>query len=217
MGRQVWGRVLGATALAAGAVLAGASAAQADPPPGWGPGQDGVEYDFADTAWSHHGRYDDHLGNWHTGWVNVEEDDDGITGELYDWWCPAGVQPPTYYTPDPDTACKVKGSMWLEYFQYFDVASFDQARNRLEVHMDVPAYVDGADEATTTVRLDLFIRGRGAPAVESDDSSGYLYYGESWTDAKTWGRVGGERVNGANTENSTAVVRFRLDGWEPTT
>jgi hypothetical protein len=216
MQRHGWTRLIGVTAFSAGAFLGGASAAQADPPPGWEPGDGGVEYELADTIWSHHGRYDGHLGNWHTGWVNIEEDDDVLTGELVDWWCPAGVEPPTAYSPDPDTPCKQRGELWLEYIQYFDVATFDQARNRLDVHMDVPAYVDGIDPAGT-VRVDLMMRGRGVPTVQSDDSNDILTYSEFWYDVKTWGRVDGQRINGTNTVNDTYIMGFTLDSWERTT
>ena len=84
-------------ALAGGALLGGGSSAQADPPPGWGPGEYGLEADFADIGWTYRGWYDGLPGNVHTGYVNVEEDDDVLTVELNNWFCPSGATPPGPY------------------------------------------------------------------------------------------------------------------------
>jgi hypothetical protein len=215
VGRQMWARRVGTGALAAAALLGGAGAAQADPPPGWGPGEFGVEYDLADVIWSHHGRYDDALGNWHTGWLTVEEDDDGVTGELIDWRCPDGVEPPTGFAGQP-TTCKQKGYVWLEYIQFWDVAHFDQALNRLDVRLDAPAY----DEDYTpvgTVRIDVVIKGVGTSEITSDESGEILDFSEIWNDTKSWGHVDGHRVRGPNTTQVQTRMGYWLDGWTRTT
>lgn len=214
MRQHRWTRLLSAVALAAGATLAGGGAAHADPPAGWGPGEYGLQADFADVAWTHQGRYEGVRGNWHTGWINIEEDDDVITGSLADWWCPAGAQPPGPYDPDQQsTDCKLRSSHWLEYIQYWDVATFDHATNRLRVDMDVPSDADGDGEYEGTVRVDLVISGVGKPVVTKDTSGEILDYGEAWTTTKTWGRVDGHRVRGPGTVQEQGRLSFYLDGW----
>jgi hypothetical protein len=216
MGRQIVARLVGVGTLAAAALLSGAGAAHADPPPGWDPGEWGVEYDFADVSWMHHGRYNDALGNWHTGWLTVEEDDDGVTGEVIDWWCPAGVEPPTAYDPDQTTTCTRKGYLWLEYIDWWDVGQYDQARNRIDVHLDVPAY-DSDFNQVTTVRVDVMMKGLGKPEIISDESGEILNYSESFQSTKSWGKVNGHRIGGPNTVQGPSRVGFWLDGWERTT
>jgi hypothetical protein len=107
-----------ASVLALVALLAAAGTAQAAPPLGWQPEEgSGVEYDLADVSWAHQGHFDGRLGNWHTGYLNVEEDDDGVTGDLYDWRCPPGVQPPAAWDSDQTSVCKQKGYRYVENVQ----------------------------------------------------------------------------------------------------
>jgi hypothetical protein len=102
----------------------------------------------------------------------------------------------------------------LSYIQFWDVGQFDHARNRLDVHMDVPAYVEDLADPVRTVRVDIAIKGVGAPEVTSDESGVILDYSEMWNDAKAWGRVDGHRVGGPNTTQAAARVGFWLDSWE---
>lgn len=216
----MWGRAIGAAALTTGALLGGAGAAQADPPPGWEPGEGAVEYDFADLGWTHHGWYPGQRGNWHTGQLTFEEDDDGITGQLLDWRCPAGAQPPSPYDPDQESDdCTLKNSRWLEYIQFYDVATIDQASDRMTVNIDVPAY-DGAfdPEPSGSVRLDLVIKGLDdAPEVHIDESGEILDYYEIFYDLNAWGKVDGRRIKGPNTTQEAGRMGFWLDGWVRTT
>lgn len=213
MGRRVWARSAAALTVVAASAIAGMGAAQADPPPGWEPGQYGVEYDLADIGWTHPGHYAGVPGNWHTGWINVEEDDDGVTGTLLDWRCPAGVEPPGPYAPSGEpTRCTLKGSRWLEYIQYYDVATIDQARDRMTVNLDVPVYVDGF-EPDGTVRVDLVIKGLGDPEITSDESGEVLDYTEVFDTVRARGKVDGHRVRGPNTTQEDGRMGFWLDGW----
>jgi hypothetical protein len=197
--------------VAACALLGGGSSAQADPPPGWEPGASGTQADFADVGWTHQGRYQGMRGNWHTGYVNVEEDDDVLTVVLNDWWCPRGVTPPSpYQDATVDTRCTRKSGKEITYYDWWDVADFDQARNRLTVRGN---FTDSVD--TDTVRLDLAIQGKGRPAVTQDTSNGLLYYSEVFENVHATGRVDGHRVDGPRTTQEDGMIRFYLDSWSP--
>ena len=127
-------RLVIAATVAAGALLGGGSSAQADPPPGWEPGEIGWEADFADIGWTFRGWYDGVPGNVHTGYLNVEEDDDVLKIWLNNWFCPSGATPPhPYDTPDVATTCKWRSGKYVSYIDWWDVADFNQARNKLTV------------------------------------------------------------------------------------
>jgi hypothetical protein len=210
-------RIASAAALTFGALLTGAVAAQADPPPGWGPGDYGVEYDLGDVAWMHHGRYDATLGNWHTGYLNIEEDDDGITGWLIDWRCPDGVKPPTAIDPDQTSVCKQKGGVYFDNLVISDSAKLDFAHNRMDLNIDTDGYDLVSGDYVRPVRVDIVLKGRGASTITSDESGEILDWTEIWYDVKAWGRVDGHRIAGPNTTTDPIRMGYWLDGWERTT
>ncbi|HSS68063.1 MAG TPA: hypothetical protein VLK34_05885 [Nocardioidaceae bacterium] len=209
--------IASASLLALGALLAGAGIAQAAPPPGWTGDDGGVEYDLADVTWTHHGRYPGELGNWHTGYLNVEEDDDGVTGWLIDWRCPDGVQPPSATDADQTSVCKQKGNLWLENFQDWDSAKLDFARNRMDLDIDVDAYDGIVGDYVRSVRIDIVLKGLGKSTVTSDQSGEILDWSEIWYDVKAWGHVDGHRIAGPNTETQTYRMGYWLDGWTRST
>jgi hypothetical protein len=210
-------RVASAAALTFGALLAGAAASQAAPPPGWGPGDYGVEYDLADVAWTHHGHYSGSLGNWHTGYLNVEEDDDGITGWTYDWRCPDGVEPPAATDSDQTSQCTMKGSLWFENFQDWDSAKLDFTRNRMDVNIDADGYDGVTGDYVRPVRIDIVLKGLGTSTITSDQSGEILDWTEIWYNVKTWGHVDGHRIAGPNTETQPIRMGYWLDGWTRST
>jgi hypothetical protein len=214
--RRTWAQLAAIAVVATGALIGTGTAAKADPPPGWEPGPDSIEYDFADLGWVHKGFYSGVAGNWHTGWLNVEEDDDGLTGELVDWRCPAGVEPPApiigSYTVD--TPCKVKRLQVIEYIQYYDVAWFNQTRDRLVLRGDFPL-IDELHDPIGTVHIDMYFQATGDPTVTSDTSTGTLDYSESWATATGVGTVDGHGLGGHSTQQSRGRVSFYLESWVP--
>jgi hypothetical protein len=214
--RRTWAQLAIIAITTAGALVGAGSSAHADPPPGWEPGPGGVEYDLGDVAWVHEGRYAGVAGNWHTGWLTVEEDDDGLTGELYDWQCPAGVTPPDP-NRNPETTCTLRGYRYVDYAQYYDVARFNQKLNRLVVHGDYPVF-DANYEPVGTVRIDLTIKGMGDPEVTIDESREILDYTEIFHDTRATGKVDGHGLGGHNTRQlDYGRIGFWLDGWVRTT
>ena len=207
--RRIWAQLAIIAITASGALMGAGAAAQADPPPGWEPGEYGLRPTSA-TQWVHQGRYADAPGNFHTGWVNVEEDDDVLTGSLADWWCPAGVTPPLYGIDG--TECKLKGSTWIEYIQYWDVAKFNYTRDRLSLHGDWPT-IDIDGNATGTVRIDLTFQGLGEPDETIDESGEFLGYSEYFNDARATGKVDGHSVGGSRTTQYGGSIGYYLDGW----
>jgi len=194
----------------AGALLGGGSSAQADPPPGWGPGEYGLEADFADIGWTYRGWYDGLPGNVHTGYVNVEEDDDVLTVELNNWFCPSGAAPPGPYDAPTATTCKWRSGKFVNYGQWWDVADFNHARNKLTVKGD---FTDSF--GTDTVSLDLVFKASDQPDVTIDESGPILEYGESFDTVQVTGKVDGHRVNPtAKLTQINGQIRFYLDGWE---
>ncbi len=214
--RKIWATLALATTTAAGALLGAGGPAHADPPAGWEPGQYGVEYDFGDLGWVHHGHYVHTAGNWHTGWLNVEEDDDGLTGGLLDWQCPHDAVPPGPYDDVTGTPCVLIGSRDIEENAVTDVAVFHQKTNRLTVHGDFPIF-DSSTGAESTTRIDLSIRARGAATVEDDESGTILDYSETYLKVHGRGHVDGHRVSGRHTHQvDNGRVGFWLDGWTRT-
>lgn len=210
-------RLAAATTTTAAVLLGLGAPAHADPPSGWGPGQYGVEYDFAGFDWIHHGHYHGIAGNWHTGWVNVEEDDDGITGDLVDWRCPRHVVPPSPYDDPTGTRCVEVGDRYLEDNLNWDTAVFHQASNRLTLNRDVPAYDSTTGADLGTVRIDVSMRAKNPPVVVDDESGPILDYSEDYVGVPARGRVDGHRVSGPCTRPiSSGRIGFWLDGWERT-
>jgi hypothetical protein len=208
-------RIASAAALTFGALLTGSVAAHADPPPGWGPGDYGVEYDLADVAWTHHGHYDGTLGNWHTGYLNIEEDDDGVTGWLTDWRCPDGIKPPAATDPDQTSLCRQKGGTSFENIQFYDSAKLDFARDRMDLNITADGY--DANDNVRPVRIDIVLKGLGKSTITSDESGEILDWTEIWYDVKAWGRVDGHRIAGPNTTTNPIRMGYWLDGWTRTT
>ena len=204
-------RLLAVSSVALGALLLGGGPAHADPPPGWAPGEFGLEYDYADIGWTHRGWYDGTAGNVHTGWVNVEEDDDVLTVELNDWFCPAGATPPSPAdSRDVPTACKWRSGKFVNYIQWWDVATFDHRRDKLIVRGD---FTDAF--SAETVRLDLVLKSSDPPEVVSDETGPVLDYSETFDEVVAVGKVDGRRVDpAANRTQTGGLIRFTLDGWE---
>jgi hypothetical protein len=194
----------------AGALLGGGSSAQADPPPGWEPGEYGLEADFADIGWTHRAWYDGVPGNVHTGYVNVEEDDDVLTVELNNWFCPSGVTPPGPYDDrNVATNCKWRSGKFVNYFQWWDVADFNQALDKLTVQGE---FTDGF--GTDTVSLDLVFKASGEPDVTIDESGPILDYSEYFHNVQVIGKVDGHKVSPAtNLTQTGGRIGFYLDGW----
>jgi hypothetical protein len=207
---------LASIAVLATGVLAGTGeAARADVPPGWVPGPNSYEADFGDATWVHHGFYAGRAGNVHTGWVNVEEDDDVLTAELIDWKCPAGAEPPAPGTGTAGAgACKVKRYQWVSYIQYYDVATFNQKRDRLRLSGDFAA-VDQNDQPAGTVSFNLYLEGVGAPTVSSTVTEGTLHHEESWSEARLFGKIDGHGLAGRNTTQLSGQVSFYVEGYVP--
>jgi hypothetical protein len=58
-----------------------------------GPWELQAEGTFVTVSTAVPGALTGHRGNWHTSSVDVDTDDDGVTGGLTDWRCPAGENP----------------------------------------------------------------------------------------------------------------------------
>ena len=198
-------------ALSTAAVVAGGSAVQADPPPGWSGGH---EADFGSVTWVHDGWYAGARGNWHVGSLTIEEDDDVLTGFITDWRCPDGEEPPSPVVwPTPETSCKVTGSTYISQTNPWDVADFDQRRNRLTIEGDFDE-LDDNSEVIGSAAIDLTIKGLGAPTVGevySDDGT-MLDYEEIFEESRAWGRVDGHRVSGPKVSQLSSSVSFYLSG-----
>ena len=208
-------RLVLATLLAAGALAGASPAARADVPPGWQPGGlNSFEADFGDARWTHQGFYPGVAGNWHTGWVNVEEDDDVLTAQLIDWKCPAGAQPPAPLTwfPGQATACKVKRYQWVSVLDPWNIATFNQKRDRLRLQGSHPA-VDHLDQPAGTVTFDLYLEAVGQPTVTSDTAGGTLWYEEAWSQARLFGTIDGHGLAGSGTTLHSGSVSFYVSGY----
>lgn len=214
-GARTMARLTMVTALTAGAVLGGSSGAHADPPPGWGPGEYGNEYDFGNIQWTHHGWYAGVRGNTHTGYVNVEEDDDGLTVVLDDWTCPSGVTPPGPYEAHTPSRCTWRSGTYVNDIDWWDVSSFDQARDKLLVR---GVFTDSwADDDPDTVTLDLVLKASDVPEVAIDESGPVLDYSEFFNDVRAIGTVDGRKVAPSARRTQTAgSIGFYLNGWERT-
>ncbi len=216
---MTWARATLVAVMAAGALIAGGTAAVADPPKGWVPGDFGNEYDFGTVYWTHHGRYADAPGNWHTGTLTIEEDDDGITGGLYDWNCPAGAKPPRAGAPSTNTCTLARGRYLDSVFggdPGFDLAQFDQAHNRLTSHRDVSVF-DLNDVRLGTVRVDLTFQGIGKPTdslfrTVTNGGVTSMDYFERYTGV-VCGKVDGHRVRGPGTKQEAPDLGFNVSGW----
>jgi hypothetical protein len=192
----------------------------ADPPKGWTPGTYGIEYDFGHVSWTQHGTHAYAPGNWHTGDVTVEEDDDGITGPVTDWTCPRGDTPPAYPWSQTPSKCKVARYQWIDTtgqpIGVDGLSSFDQRKNQLIVRGDFWAW-DMNDNRNGTVHLDLVFQAVGSPVVRKDvygtAPDELLDYSESWSKANVWGRVNGLRVNGPGTTQLCDGISFQDSGW----
>ena len=194
----------------AGALIGGGSAAQADPPPGWEPGEYGLEADFGNVEWTYRGWYDGVPGNVHTGYLNVEEDDDGLTVSLNNWFCPSGATPPGPYEPRPAaTTCKWRSGKFVNSSEWWDVADFNHARNELTVEGE---FTDGF--SSDTVSVDLVLKASDEPEVTINESGPILEYGEYFDDVQAFGKVDGHKVNPSTKLTQTAgSIFFYLDGW----
>lgn len=210
-------RWLATATLAAAALTAGAGSAHADPPKGWQPG---TEYDYGRIIFTQHGWFKDRPGNYHTGDIEVEEDDDGVTGFLADWRCTEDAVPPQPYSNDPvDPRCKLKQAVGLQELDgTLNLGTFDQKNNRLGVHLDVPTLdyntgeVDGG-----TVRIDLTIVGLGAPTIYKNTTATTLEYEEYFFNGvKAWGQVDGKWLGKTNTVIHSGSIGFWLDGYTRT-
>ena len=215
-GKRWAARVAVVAVAGAASLTAAGGAAVADPPPGW---VGGDQYETAAIAWKHQAKYLDAPGNWHSGYVYVSESGPGISGQLYDWRCPAGVTPPNHNAwPPVTTVCTVKRTLWFnteslrDPIHPFDMATFNHKKNLAEVHHDV-LVEDGNGSPAGTIRIDVTFKGVGAPDVTKDESGPGLVYSEYWHDTKTVGRVNGHRVNGPGVTQYEEAVGFTLDGW----
>lgn len=209
-----------AAAVVSAATLVTGGPAHADIPDGWVPGDDGIEYDFGFTSWMHQGRYADTLGNWHTGYITVEEDDDGITGELQDWYCKGTAQPPKPgSTSTPNGRCTLKKSRWLDTIDQpvgLEMSTFKHQRNVLRVNLTVDAYDTYLGDRVGSVPINIGIRAIGAPDEVSESGSGSsLYFHESYGTTKSWGTVDGHHIDRATrTTQFSGRISFDLSEWE---
>lgn len=207
-------RVLAVGTLLAAATMAGAGAAQADPPKGWQPG---TEYDYGRIVFTQKGWFPDRPGNYHTGDVEIEEDDDGVTGFLQDWRCTGDAVPPQPYSNTPvDPRCKLKRSVGLQELNgTLNLGTFDQKFNRLGVHLDVPTLDWNTGEPDgNSVRIDLTIVGQGTPTIYKATTPTTLEYEEYYFEGvKAWGQVDGKWISKNNTTIHSGAVGFWLDGW----
>ena len=215
--RNTGARLATLAVLTTGVLFGASTPAQADIPPGWEPGPSHLSFeaDFGDVTWKHQGFYAGVAGNWHTGWVNVEEDDDVLTAELIDWKCPAGVEPPAPGTGTGAAgACKVKRYQWVSYIDHPDVATFNHKRDRLVLRGDFPA-TGLNDEPAGTVHFDLYLEGVGEPEVTTDTSTGTLYHEEYWWQALLRGTIDGHGLAGHGTTLLSARTGFYVTGYVP--
>ena len=213
---QLCARLAAVATLSTAAVVAGGATAQADPPRNW---SGGTEADFGRVTWVHQGWYPNGSeGNWHVGHLNVEEDDDGIDGSIIDWRCPAGETPPgPLVWPVPPTSCKLKGTTYILQLDPWDLADFDQAKNRLIIKGDFNEVTGDTMEVIGTVPIDVVIQGLGTPTVRKTYYEGtggtMLDYEEDFTSgAKAWGRVDGHRVSGPKVTQLSASTSFTVYG-----
>lgn len=195
--------------LPATALVGVAGAVQADPPAGW---TGGFQAEFGVVTWVHDGWYVGAKGNWHVGELDIDEDDDGITGSIIDWRCPDGVEPPGPLTwPLPATTCKQVGRTSIFDLEPVDVATFDHATNRLTLTGQFDE-IDSNYDVIGTVDINVTIKGLGDPKVSNVPSADgkTLFYDEFFIDAKAWGRVDGHRVSGPKVTQVDARAGFTI-------
>ena len=201
-----YARATAVSILSAAALLGAPSATQADPPDGW---TGGSQAEFGRVTWVHDGRYPGAKGNFHVGELDIDEDDDGITGSIKDWSCPDGVEPPgPLLWPVPETSCEVKGTTYIFDMDPVDVASWDHARNRLTMSGQFDT-VDADYNVIGSVPINVTMKGLGEPAVTYAPSpfDTTLFYDEAFFDVKVSGRVAGRRVSGPH------VTQFAEHNW----
>lgn len=211
--RSTVARLLSIGTLSAAALLGVAGsgpAALADVPGGWVPGETGFQADFGDARWVHEGFYAGQPGNWHSGWVNVEEDDDGFHATLIDWRCPEGARPPTMldWRLGQTYDCTAQRMRFVEFLDYDpDIGVFNQKRDRLLARGEYAA-TDENGEPAGTVRVDLKLTAVGEPQVTRDITKGKMFYEEYWPEATLSGKIDGRGVGGHGTTVEYASTSF---------
>jgi len=197
-----------ATVLAA-AMTTGAGSAHADPPSGW---EGADQFDYGRIMFTQPGWFAGRPGNFHTGDVEAEEDDDGMTGFISDWFCRGDARPPAPYSSDPvDPRCKLKQTTGLMDLSdpAFSLLTYDHVHDRATIHLDVDTVDPDTWERTGEVRIDLTIKGVGDPVVTMQPG---VFYEEWFYDVTARGTVDGIRISKAKTVIHSGALDFWLDG-----
>jgi hypothetical protein len=170
--------VLLAAAVFAATALTAAPASADEVPPEWG---DPV---FQAGYWTVVGRQDGHLphrrGNQHVVLASTN-DEDVVIGQVNDWWCPAGITAPVYWSEQSTCRLRRHDDLEFDYPAYAAGAPTTKtwATKLRWMKQRTPVQVlDGTDG--TTVRrgnLSVRIRANGALNLEVwdiDDTSTWL-------------------------------------------
>lgn len=112
-----------ASALSVGAAVAAVLSGVVAPPASGadpGPWVQETTAAFWEVTASVPGRTPGRVGNWHTVLVNIEMDDDGLTGWVRDWRCPQGTEPPAPHTDSSGSACTLRAAHFLDDSYLYD-------------------------------------------------------------------------------------------------
>lgn len=218
MNRRPLARCATLAAAVSAVLLIVGGGAQADPPDGWAPGPDGFEFDYGRVLYTQHGWIEGRPGNYHVGDVEAEEDDDGVTGFIRDYFCRGDAVPPPPFSTEPaDPRCTLKQTVHLDEGDYNPaMAVFDHERNRVGIHLEVDSFDSTSEEPRGTVRIDLTIAGRGEPDVTHEETPTGLTYDEWWHDGvRAWGKVDGITINKRTTviHQDHSLIGFWLYNW----
>jgi hypothetical protein len=115
-------------------------------------------YQYADVGWTLAGHVAGRPGNAHSGYFNFEGDDDGVTAELFDWQCPAGVTPPAYPSSPSSSPCVLKASIWIQQPDFFNTYHFGRTLERNRIQLTVPVE-DSLTGGTVDTPIDIRIHG----------------------------------------------------------
>ncbi len=87
------------------------SPAQADVPDEWG--EPVVSIGLVEVTAHQAGRLPGRLGNQHVVRVGTLDEESVISGDVYDWWCPAGAVAPA--NPTVETTCRLKATFIVDH------------------------------------------------------------------------------------------------------
>ena len=171
--------------------------AQADLLPGdW---ESSEEYHYGDAAWATHRKLPQLPGNWHTGWISLEDNDDMVVGAEYHWSCPAGVTPPQPrpFAVPAATTCTLRAMFDLQGDRWGDprrdlVITYDHAGDTLSFRGIAIVLNGGAQVGERPYNVTVHGVGESTVTESESDVNGYLWAerDERWDTTEVSGRIG---------------------------